>query len=202
GPRAAHPVHYEDIDWAAERWTRGCSMAHMAPGSSPSSAPRCGRRSRASTGPAPRRRRCRTARSTAPSGRESGPPPRCWPPTDAPRTTPASGPSTRPSDRVTTVRRMLGRLRDLRAHAAAWWRRSHADPSKRDFRRIGLLAFGVVGASVVLARLTQDTAAAGAIRALAITLFALAAIALLGVVILMGEEGVGGMGASDPLRAD
>ena len=32
GPRAAHPVHYEDIDWAQERWTRGCSMAHMPPG--------------------------------------------------------------------------------------------------------------------------------------------------------------------------
>ena len=32
GPRAARPVHYEDIDWAQERWTRGCSMAHMPPG--------------------------------------------------------------------------------------------------------------------------------------------------------------------------
>ena len=32
GPRAAHPVHYEDIDWATESWTRGCSMAHMPPG--------------------------------------------------------------------------------------------------------------------------------------------------------------------------
>lgn len=32
GPRAAHPVHYEDIDWAREPWTRGCSMAHMPPG--------------------------------------------------------------------------------------------------------------------------------------------------------------------------
>jgi monoamine oxidase len=32
GPRAAHPVHYEDIDWATEPWTRGCSMAHMPPG--------------------------------------------------------------------------------------------------------------------------------------------------------------------------
>jgi hypothetical protein len=90
---------------------------------------------------------------------------------------------------------------NLRARAVAWWRRSQADPGKRDFRRVGLIAFGVVGASVVLARLTQNTAAASAIRALAITLFALAAIALLGVVILMGEEVVDEMDASDPLRA-
>jgi monoamine oxidase len=32
GPRAAEPVHYEEIDWADERWSRGCYMAHMAPG--------------------------------------------------------------------------------------------------------------------------------------------------------------------------
>src|SRR5215831_18928340 len=96
---------------------------------------------------------------------------------------------------------MLRMVGNLRARAVAWWRRSVADPEKRDFRRIGLLAFGVVGASVVLARLTQDTAAAGAIRALAISVFALAAIALLGVVILMGEEVVDEMDASDPMRA-
>jgi len=96
---------------------------------------------------------------------------------------------------------MLRMVGNLRARAVAWWRRSVADPEKRDFRRIGLVAFGVVGASVVLARLTQDTAAAGAIRALAITLFALAAIALLGVVILMGEEVVDEMDASEPMRA-
>jgi hypothetical protein len=90
---------------------------------------------------------------------------------------------------------------NLRARAVAWWRRSQADPRKRDFRRVGLIAFGVVGTSVVLARLTQNTAAASAIRALAIMLFALAAIALLGVVILMGEEVVDEMDASDPLRA-
>lgn len=90
---------------------------------------------------------------------------------------------------------------NLRARAVAWWRRSHADLEKRDFRRVGLIAFGVVGASVVLARLTQDTPAAGAIRALAITLFVLAAIALFVVVILMGEEVVHEMDASDPMRA-
>jgi hypothetical protein len=90
---------------------------------------------------------------------------------------------------------------NLRTRAVAWWRRSQADPAKHDFRRVGLIAFGVVGASIVLARLTQNTAAASAIRALAITLFALAAIALLGVVILMGEEVVDEMDASDPLRA-
>jgi monoamine oxidase len=32
GPRAGAPVFYEEIDWAEERWTRGCFMAHMAPG--------------------------------------------------------------------------------------------------------------------------------------------------------------------------
>jgi monoamine oxidase len=32
GRRATRPVHYEDIDWARERWTRGCSLAHMPPG--------------------------------------------------------------------------------------------------------------------------------------------------------------------------
>ena len=90
---------------------------------------------------------------------------------------------------------------NLRARAVAWWRRSHADPHKRDFRRAGLIAFGAVALSVLLARLTQDTAAAGAIRALAITVFALAAIALLGVVILMGEEVVEEMDAADPMRA-
>jgi hypothetical protein len=89
----------------------------------------------------------------------------------------------------------------LRARAVAWWRRSHADLQRRDFRRIGLIAFGAVGGSVVLARLTQDTAAAGAVRAFAITVFALAAMALLVVVILMGEEVVDEMDASDPMRA-
>ena len=32
GPRAAQPAYYEEIDWAEERWTRGCFMAHMPPG--------------------------------------------------------------------------------------------------------------------------------------------------------------------------
>ncbi|HYU03975.1 MAG TPA: FAD-dependent oxidoreductase [Jatrophihabitantaceae bacterium] len=32
GPRAAQPVHYEELDWAEERWSRGCYMAHMPPG--------------------------------------------------------------------------------------------------------------------------------------------------------------------------
>jgi hypothetical protein len=92
-------------------------------------------------------------------------------------------------------------VRNLRARTVAWWRRSHADLQRRDFRRVGLIAFGAVGGSVVLARLTQDTAVAGVVRALAITVFALAAIALLGVVILMGEEVVDEMDASDPMRA-
>lgn len=96
---------------------------------------------------------------------------------------------------------MLQKVGIVRARAVEWWRRAQADPERRDFRRIGLIAFGVVGASVVLARLTQDTAAAGAIRALAITLFGLAAIALLVVVLVMGEDVVDEMDASDPMRA-
>jgi monoamine oxidase len=32
GPRAASPVHYLDLDWQAEEWTRGCYGAHMPPG--------------------------------------------------------------------------------------------------------------------------------------------------------------------------
>jgi hypothetical protein len=87
-----------------------------------------------------------------------------------------------------------------RARAVAWWRRCHADPEKRAFRRIGLVSFGVVGASVILAKVTQDTPVAGVVRALAITMFGLAAIALLGVVIMMGEEVVGEMDATDPTR--
>jgi hypothetical protein len=89
----------------------------------------------------------------------------------------------------------------VRARAVAWWRRSHADPEKRAFRRIGLVSFGVVGLSVILAKLTQDTAVGGVIRALAITMFGLATVALLGVVILMGEEVVDELDASDPMRA-
>jgi hypothetical protein len=87
-----------------------------------------------------------------------------------------------------------------RARAVAWWRRCHADPEKRAFRRIGLVSFGVVGASVILAKVTQDTPVAGVVRALAITMFGLAAIALLAVVIMMGEEVVGEMDATDPTR--
>jgi hypothetical protein len=96
---------------------------------------------------------------------------------------------------------MAQRGMTVRARAVAWWRRSHADPDKRAFRRIGLVSFGAVGASVILAKATQDTPAAGVVRALAITMFGLAALALLGVVILMGDEGVEEMDATDPLRA-
>jgi monoamine oxidase len=32
GPRAGEPIHYHEIDWADERWSRGCFMAHMPPG--------------------------------------------------------------------------------------------------------------------------------------------------------------------------
>jgi hypothetical protein len=96
---------------------------------------------------------------------------------------------------------MPRRGRTVRARAVAWWRRNHSDPEKRVFRRIGLVSFGVVGASVILAKVTQDWPAAGVIRAFAITMFGLAAMTLLGVVLLMGEEMVDEMDASDPLRA-
>jgi hypothetical protein len=96
---------------------------------------------------------------------------------------------------------MLQWVRSCRARAVAWWQRAHADPEKRDFRRIGVVSFGVVGASVVLAKLTQDTSMATVVRAFAITMFGLAAIALLAVVILMGEEVVEKMDETDPMRA-
>lgn len=89
----------------------------------------------------------------------------------------------------------------LRARALAWWHRSHADPEKRAFRRIGVISFGVVGGSVVLAKISQDAPAAVPIRAFAVAMFGLAAITLLGVVVLMGEEMVVAMDESDPLRA-
>ena len=96
---------------------------------------------------------------------------------------------------------MPRRGRSLRARALAWWRRSHADPERRAFRRIGVISFGVVGGSVILAKVTQDAPGAGPIRAFAVAMFGLGAITLLGVVILMGEEMVDEMDASDPLRA-
>jgi monoamine oxidase len=32
GPKAAAPTHYQEVDWAAQRWTRGDMCAHYAPG--------------------------------------------------------------------------------------------------------------------------------------------------------------------------
>jgi monoamine oxidase len=32
GPKAAKPVEMVELNWAAEQWTRGCSMARMGPG--------------------------------------------------------------------------------------------------------------------------------------------------------------------------
>ena len=32
GARAAKPIHYHELDWAEEAWTRGCYLAHMPPG--------------------------------------------------------------------------------------------------------------------------------------------------------------------------
>ncbi len=87
-----------------------------------------------------------------------------------------------------------------RARAIEWWRRCQTDPEKRDFRRIGIVAFGVVGASVILAKVTQETAVGGYVRAFAITMFGLATIALLAVVLLMGEQMVDAMDETDPLR--
>ena len=87
-----------------------------------------------------------------------------------------------------------------RARAIEWWRRCQTDPEKRDFRRIGVIAFGVVGASVIFAKVTQETAVGVYVRAFAITMFGLATIALLAVVLLMGEEMVDAMDETDPMR--
>ena len=32
GPDAAHPIAYVEQDWTAEPWSRGCYVAHTAPG--------------------------------------------------------------------------------------------------------------------------------------------------------------------------
>ena len=32
GAKARHPIEYLDVNWWDEEWTRGCSMAHFAPG--------------------------------------------------------------------------------------------------------------------------------------------------------------------------
>ncbi|MDR3508573.1 MAG: flavin monoamine oxidase family protein [Caulobacteraceae bacterium] len=32
GPQAAHPIAYDDQDWTAEEWSRGCYVGTMAPG--------------------------------------------------------------------------------------------------------------------------------------------------------------------------
>ncbi|HWF14921.1 MAG TPA: flavin monoamine oxidase family protein [Acidimicrobiales bacterium] len=32
GPRAAQPIEVMELNWSEERWTRGCSCAHFAPG--------------------------------------------------------------------------------------------------------------------------------------------------------------------------
>src|SRR5207253_6567095 len=133
----------------------------------------------------------------------SAPRPRCSPPTEM--RDPAR---TRGCPTIHQVRRrahylahMPRRGRSLRARALAWWQRSHADPEKHAFRRIGVISFGVVGGSVILAKIAQDAPGAGPIRAFAVAMFGLGAITLLGVVVLMGEEIVDAMDASDPLRA-
>lgn len=32
GPKAAKPIHYFEHDWYQDKWTRGCHVAHLAPG--------------------------------------------------------------------------------------------------------------------------------------------------------------------------
>ena len=65
GPRAATPSSSSRRAWWNEQWTRGCSMAHFPPGMLTRYGRCCASRSAASTGPAPRPRPSRTARSTA-----------------------------------------------------------------------------------------------------------------------------------------
>ncbi|HEX5096821.1 MAG TPA: FAD-dependent oxidoreductase, partial [Acidimicrobiia bacterium] len=32
GPKARHPRHYVEVDWAQEQWSEGCYLAHLPPG--------------------------------------------------------------------------------------------------------------------------------------------------------------------------
>ena len=76
GPRAASPVEFIETAWWSEEWTRGCSMAHLPPGILTRYGPLLQSRSGACTGPEPRPRPRRTARSTAPCAPASAPRPR------------------------------------------------------------------------------------------------------------------------------
>jgi hypothetical protein len=98
-------------------------------------------------------------------------------------------------------RRRVSKGRRIYRSAIDRWQQFRADLTRRRLRHIGVVACSAVVASVILAKLTQNTFAAGLVRAFTITVFALAAITLLAVVILMAEEVVHELDETDPLRA-
>jgi hypothetical protein len=98
-------------------------------------------------------------------------------------------------------RRGVSKGRKIYRTALAKWQHFRADLTRQQLRRIGIVACGTVVVSVILAKVTQNTFAAGLVRAFTITVFALAAITLLFVVILMAEEVVHELDETDPMRA-
>jgi hypothetical protein len=98
-------------------------------------------------------------------------------------------------------RRGVSTGRRIYRTAVARWQHLRAGLTRQQLRHIGVVACGAVVASVIVAKLTQNTFAAGLVRAFTITVFALAAIILLAVVILMAEEVVHELDETDPLRA-
>ena len=74
-------------------------------------------------------------------------------------------------------------------------------PQERAFRRIGVISFGVVGGSVVLAKIGGSARGRGDPGVRGRDVRPSQAITMLGVVVLMGEEMVDAMDASDPIRA-
>ena len=78
GPRAAPPLELLELNWAEERWTRGCSFGRFPTGVLTQYGRRSASRSGACTGPARRRRRRRSDRWTARCARASGSARRSW----------------------------------------------------------------------------------------------------------------------------
>jgi hypothetical protein len=98
-------------------------------------------------------------------------------------------------------RRRVSTRHQIARAASARWRQLRAWLTRERLPRIGIVAVAAVAGSVVLAKVTQGTAVAGLVRALTITVFGLAAITLLAVVIFRGEEVVDDLDATDPMRA-
>jgi hypothetical protein len=97
-------------------------------------------------------------------------------------------------------RRRVSTRHQIARAASARWRQLRAWLTRERLPRIGIVAVAAVAGSIVLARVTQSTAVAGLVRALTITVFGLAAITLLAVVIFRGDEVVDDLDATDPMR--